>query len=60
MKCKIETYILIFQTQKKFTKKINVQSKVDFIKDGTSNVPSPNYSKKTIIMDFFSSSGVIN
>jgi len=25
---------------------INVQSKVDFIKDGTSNVPSPNYSKK--------------
>jgi len=35
------------------TKKTNVQSKVDFTKDGTSNVPSPNYSKKIIIMDFF-------
>jgi hypothetical protein len=50
---KIETYILIFQTQFFFTKRINVQSKVDFIKDGTSNVPSLNYFKKNIIMDFF-------
>jgi hypothetical protein len=50
---KIETYIVIFQTQKNNTKKTNVQSKVDFTKDGTSNVPSPNYSKKIIIMDFF-------
>jgi hypothetical protein len=45
---------------KKFTKKINVQSKVNFTKDGTSNVPNPNYLKKTIIMDFFSFSGVGN
>jgi len=50
---KIETYILIFQTQKQITKRINVHSKVDFAKDGTSNVPSPNYFKKIIIMDFF-------
>jgi hypothetical protein len=50
---KIETYILIFQTQNFFIKKINVQSKVDFIKDGTSNVLSSNHSRKTIIMDFF-------
>jgi hypothetical protein len=36
---KIETYVLIFQTQKKkFTKRISVQFKVDFTKDGTSNV----------------------
>jgi len=53
MRWKIETYILIFQTPKKITKRINVQSKVHFTKDGTSNVPNPNYSKKTIIMDFF-------
>jgi len=52
-KWKIETYILIFQTQNFFTKRINVQSKVDFINDGTSNVLSPNYSKKIIIMEFF-------
>ncbi len=26
---------------------------MDFTNDGRSNVPSPNYSKKTIIMDFF-------
>jgi hypothetical protein len=38
MRWKIKIYILIFQTQKKFTKKINVQFKVDFAKDGTSNV----------------------
>jgi hypothetical protein len=35
---KIETYILIFETPKKFSKRINVQFKVDFAKDGTSNV----------------------
>jgi hypothetical protein len=42
-----------FSNPKKKTKRINVQSKVVFIKDGTSNVPNPNYSRKTIIMDFF-------
>jgi hypothetical protein len=35
---KIETYILIFQTQFFFTKRINVQFKVDFTKDDTYNV----------------------
>jgi len=35
---KIKTSILIFQTPKKHSKGINVQSKVDFTKDGTSNV----------------------
>jgi hypothetical protein len=38
---------------KKITKKINVQSKVNFTKDSTSNIPNSIYSKKTIIMDFF-------
>jgi hypothetical protein len=38
MRWKIETYILIFETQKQITKRINVQSKVDFTKDGASNV----------------------
>jgi hypothetical protein len=60
VKWKIETYIRIFQTQKKTTKMINVQSKVDCIKDGTSNVPSPNYSKKSYHYGFFSSRGVEN
>jgi hypothetical protein len=53
VKWKIETYILIFQTQNVFTKRINVQSNVDFIKDGTSNVPSPNYFKIIIILEIF-------
>jgi len=35
---KFETYILIFQTQKKITKRINVQFKVNFTKDGTSAI----------------------
>ncbi len=52
MTWKIEIYILIFQTQKKITKRTDVQSKVDFTKHGTSNVPNPNYFKKIIIMDF--------
>jgi hypothetical protein len=52
MRWKIETHILTFQTQKNY-KKINVQSKVGFTKDITSNIPNSIYSKKTIIMDFF-------
>jgi hypothetical protein len=45
---------------KKNSIKINVQSKVDFTKDGTSNVPSPNYSKKISLWIFYSSNGVGN
>ncbi len=49
---KIETYILIFQTQKKITKRIIVKFKVDFTKDGKSNV-IVQIAPKFIIMDFF-------
>jgi hypothetical protein len=52
MKWKIETYILIFQTQKIFTKRINVEFKVEFAKDGTSKSQSK-LPQKIIIMDFF-------
>jgi len=46
--------------KEKITKMINIQSKVDFIKDGISNVPSPNYSKKSYHYGFFSSREVKN
>jgi hypothetical protein len=50
---KIETYILIFQTQKTITKRINVQFKVDFTKNGTSNVTVQTTYKKLLIWIFF-------
>jgi hypothetical protein len=53
MRRKFETYILIFQTQKQFIKRINVQFTVDFTKDGTSNVTIQTTQKIYIIMDFF-------
>ncbi len=40
-----------------FTKKINIQSKVDFTKDGTSNIPSLDYSKFFYHYGFLSSNG---
>jgi hypothetical protein len=56
---KIETYILIFQTKFFFTKRINVQFKVDFTNDGTSNV-TVQTTPKTLSLWFFSSSGIGN
>jgi hypothetical protein len=53
MKWKIETYILIFQTPKKITEKINVQSKVDFTKDSTSNVTIQTTTKIISLWIFF-------
>jgi hypothetical protein len=54
MRWKIETYILIFQTQKKrFTKRIDVQSKVDFTKDSTSNVTIQTIPEKISLWIYF-------
>ncbi len=50
---KIETYILIFQTQIFFTKRINVQFKVDFTKDDTSNATIQTTPKKLSLQIFF-------
>jgi hypothetical protein len=57
---KIETYILIFQTQFfLYIKRINVQSKVNFTKDGTSNVTIQTTLKRLSLWTF-SSNGIGN
>jgi hypothetical protein len=53
VKWKIETYILIFQIYLFFTKRINVQFKVDFTKDGTFNVTIETTPKKLSLWIFF-------
>jgi hypothetical protein len=53
----INLHYNISNPKKTFIKRINVQLKVDFTKDDTSNVIIQTTPKK-IIMDFFFSSGV--